>query len=99
MQRNPTWQVDVSTGCAIRAADHPNIPLTPTEMAETAAECLEAGAAMIHVHVRKKDGTHLLDADAYRETTNAIQSRLGDRVVIQITSEALGMYSPAEQIV
>ena len=50
--------------------DHPAIPLTAKELAETAAECLEAGAAMIHVHVRDAGGGHLLDADAYGKTTD-----------------------------
>jgi 3-keto-5-aminohexanoate cleavage enzyme len=79
-------------------ADHPAIPLTASELAETAASCLDAGAAMIHVHVRNRDGGHLLDADAYREAIGSIRSKVGDRLVIQITSEALGIYSPAEQI-
>jgi uncharacterized protein (DUF849 family) len=79
-------------------ADHPAIPLTPEELALTARDCLNAGAAMIHVHVRKEDGSHLLDADAYRAAIAAIRAAVGDRMVIQITSEALGIYSPAEQI-
>jgi uncharacterized protein (DUF849 family) len=79
-------------------ADHPALPLTPAELAATAAECLEAGAAMIHVHVRDADGRHLLDADAYRATTAAIREAVGDRLVIQITSEALGIYRPDEQM-
>lgn len=78
-------------------ADHPAIPLTPDELARCAAECLEAGAAMIHVHVRDRDGRHLLDADAYRAATQAIRAEVGDRLVVQITSEALGIYGPAEQ--
>ena len=53
---------------------------------------------MIHVHVRDRDGGHLLDADAYREATNAIRDAVGDRLVIQITSEAVGRYKPAEQM-
>ncbi|WP_027998046.1 3-keto-5-aminohexanoate cleavage protein [Sinorhizobium arboris] len=79
-------------------ADHPAIPLNPEELALTARDCLEAGAAMMHVHVRKEDGSHLLDADAYRATIRAIRAAVGDRMVVQITSEALGIYSPAEQI-
>jgi len=79
-------------------ADHPNLPLTAAELAETAARCAEASAAMIHVHVRKKDGSHLLDADAYREVMSVIRSRVGDRLIVQITSEALGVYAPPEQI-
>ncbi|QRI66017.1 3-keto-5-aminohexanoate cleavage protein [Shinella sp. PSBB067] len=79
-------------------ADHPAIPLTPAELARAAAECLEAGAAMIHVHVRRPDSRHLLDADAYLETIEAIRAEVGERMVIQITTEALGIYTPAEQI-
>lgn len=79
-------------------ADHPAIPLSPAELARCAAECLAAGAAMIHVHVRKPDGTHLLDADAYRAVLDAIRAEVGERLVVQITSEALGVYAPAEQI-
>ncbi|MEK1931906.1 MAG: 3-keto-5-aminohexanoate cleavage protein [Pararhizobium sp.] len=78
--------------------DHPNLPLTAAELAETAVRCKEAGAAMIHVHVRKKDGSHLLDADAYRKVMSAIRSRVGNDLVVQITSEALGLYTPVEQI-
>ena len=48
-------------------ADHPAVPLTPAELAVTAARCREAGASMIHAHVRTADGQHLLEADAYRE--------------------------------
>lgn len=79
-------------------ADHPAIPLNAAELARDAAECVAAGAAMIHVHVRKADGSHLLDADAYREAIAAIRRATGDRLVIQITTESLGIYRPAEQI-
>lgn len=78
-------------------ADNPAVPLTPAELAVTAAHCLEAGAAMIHAHVRNADGSHLLDAGAYRDAIAAIRSTVGDKLVIQITSEALGKYTPAEQ--
>lgn len=78
-------------------ADHPAVPLTAAELAVTAAQCLDAGAAMIHVHVRDVDGGHLLDAQAYRDASAAIRGAVGDRLVIQITSEALGRYAPAQQ--
>ncbi|MDB5617359.1 3-keto-5-aminohexanoate cleavage protein [Tardiphaga sp.] len=78
-------------------ADHPAVPLTPAELAVTAARCRDAGASMIHAHVRTADGLHLLDADAYLAATAAIRGAVGNDLVIQITSEALGKYSPAEQ--
>jgi 3-keto-5-aminohexanoate cleavage enzyme len=79
-------------------ADHPAIPLTAAELARTAAECADAGAAMIHMHIRRPDGRHLLDADVYKQAIAAIRAEVGERLVIQITTEALGIYAPAEQI-
>lgn len=79
-------------------ADHPALPIGPAELARTAVQCLEAGAAMIHVHVRDGEDRHLLDADAYATVIAAIKAEVGERLVIQITSEALGIYSPQEQM-
>ncbi|KUM24167.1 class III aminotransferase [Mesorhizobium loti] len=79
-------------------ADHPALPITPDELAHAAAASLDAGAAMIHVHVRDRDGRHLLDAEAYRAATAAIRTRVGERLVVQITSEALGIYRPEQQM-
>jgi uncharacterized protein (DUF849 family) len=79
-------------------ADHPALPLTAEEIAATAAACLEAGACMIHVHVRDREGRHLLDGDAYRSALASIRSAVGDRIVVQITSEALGIYRAQEQM-
>ena len=78
-------------------ADHPALPLSADELARTAAECLERGASMIHLHVRDADGKHILDADAYRGAIARIDQEVGDRLVLQVTSESLGLYSPAEQ--
>jgi 3-keto-5-aminohexanoate cleavage enzyme len=74
-------------------ADHPAVPLNAAELAVTAAHCLDAGAAMIHAHVRNADGSHLLDADAYRDAIAAIRTAVGDKLVIQITSEAVDKYT------
>lgn len=79
-------------------ADHPALPVTTDEIAAAAAACREAGAAMIHLHVRDRDGAHLLDAEAYRRATEAIRREVGDDLVVQITTEAVGRYGPAEQM-
>jgi 3-keto-5-aminohexanoate cleavage enzyme len=78
-------------------ADHPGLPLSPDELARTAAECLERGASMIHLHVRDSQGGHCLDPDAYRAAIARICQEVGDRLVIQITSESLGLFTPSEQ--
>jgi uncharacterized protein (DUF849 family) len=48
--------------------------------------------------VRDAHGNHALDPDLYRSATAAIQRAVGDRLVIQMSSEAGGRYTPAEQI-
>jgi 3-keto-5-aminohexanoate cleavage enzyme len=79
-------------------ADHPALPLSADELARTAAECLERGASMIHLHVRDANGGHSLDPDAYRVVIARICQEVGDRLVIQITSESLGLFTPSEQM-
>jgi 3-keto-5-aminohexanoate cleavage enzyme len=79
-------------------ADHARLPMTPAEIARDAAEALDAGAAMIHLHVRDRDGRHTLDAELYREATERVRSEVGNRLVVQITTEAVGRYAPPEQM-
>jgi 3-keto-5-aminohexanoate cleavage enzyme len=79
-------------------ADHPNLPITPAEIACEAELCCAAGASVLHVHVRDHDGRHSLDPELYRAVIDAVRQRLGERMVVQITTEAVGRYGPAEQI-
>ncbi len=79
-------------------ADHPALPMTPAEIAACAAACAEAGAAMIHLHVRDTDGRHTLDIETYRAAIAAVERAVGKGIVIQVTSEAVGMYRAEEQI-
>lgn len=79
-------------------ADHPALPTTPDEIGRCAAACADAGAAMIHLHVRDREGGHTLDADAYRAAIAAVKREAGERIVVQVTSEAVGMYEPAQQM-
>jgi 3-keto-5-aminohexanoate cleavage enzyme len=78
--------------------DHPAIPLSARELAMTAAECQEAGACMIHLHVRDQHGRHSLDADRYREAISEIRKQVGNQLIIQVTTEAVGIYNPEQQI-
>lgn len=78
--------------------DHPVLPITADEVAACATACRDAGAAMIHLHVRDREGRHLLDADAYRIAITAVRREAGDELIIQVTSEAAGRYEADEQI-
>lgn len=78
-------------------ADHPGLPLTPAELAADVAACAAAGAAAVHLHVRDAAGAHSLDPGLYREAVAAVRAACPD-IVIQVTTEAVGRYAPAEQM-
>ena len=78
--------------------DHDNIPLSSNELADSAESILEAGASIMHVHVRDDDGGHSLDVGRYRAAIDAIRERVGDALVIQVTTEACGIYAPEQQM-
>ncbi len=79
-------------------ADHPALPIEPSELAQAAADAVAAGAAAIHLHVRDEDGRHTLDPGRYHEAIAAIRERVGPDPLIQVTSESVGRYGPTEQM-
>lgn len=60
--------------------------------------CADAGAAMIHLHVRDKNGKHSLEPADYRPAIREIRQAVGDAMLIQVTSESAGVYTPDDQI-
>lgn len=79
-------------------ADHPALPILPAELAATAVACRDAGAAMIHIHVRDDAGGHSLDAERYRQAIAAIRAAVDKDLVIQVTTESVGKYDRAAQM-
>jgi uncharacterized protein (DUF849 family) len=79
-------------------ADHPAIPLCAGEQAESAQAILDAGASVLHLHVRDEYGRHTLDPERYRAAIDAIRNQVGDKLVIQITTEACGIYTAGQQM-
>jgi len=85
-------------GAYKQAADHPALPLTAEHLAATAKQCLDAGAAMLHMHIRDAQGRHSLDVDGYREAQRVVRAAVGQEMVIQITSEAARVYQAPAQM-
>ncbi|WP_225409727.1 3-keto-5-aminohexanoate cleavage enzyme [Stigmatella hybrida] len=68
----------------------PHLPITAEEIAEDAARCREAGAAMVHLHVRTPDGKPSQDAELFRAAIRAIRKRTD--ILVQVsTGGAVGM--------
>ncbi|MFT7472110.1 MAG: 3-keto-5-aminohexanoate cleavage enzyme [Kiritimatiellia bacterium] len=99
MSHNEVVMIAVApNGARKTQQDHPQLPISPKEIAHTAAACLDAGACMLHLHVRDKKLRHSLDAELYRVAIRAIRQQVGEELIIQITTEAVGIYNREQQI-
>ncbi len=77
-------------GAEVTRAHNPHVPYTAEEIAEEARRCVDAGAAVVHLHVRTEDGRPSQDAALFRAAVAAIRARTD--VVVQVsTGGAVGM--------
>ena len=74
------------TGAGDTVGKHPEIPVTPEQIAGAAIDAARAGAAIVHCHVRDPEtGKGARDVALYRETVDRIRSAETD-VVINLTA-------------
>jgi len=62
------------TGAELAKADFPNLPTTLDELVATAKACADAGAGMIHVHLRDEQDRSCLDVARLTEAVAAIRA-------------------------
>ncbi len=77
-------------GAELSRAQTPHLPFTPAEVADEAARCREAGAAILHLHVRNDDGTNTQSAERFARVLEAV-ARKCDCIVQTTTGGAVGM--------
>ena len=78
--------------------DHAALPMTASELAAEAMALVEQQVSVLHLHVRDRDGGHSLDPDIYREALSAIEGAVGSQLIVQVTSESVGLYQQDEQM-
>jgi len=75
----------------------PNLPVTPDELVEQGTEAAEAGASIIHVHVRNPEtGQPTSDLDLFREVASRIKAETD--AVVQPTTGGSAAMSVEERI-
>ena len=79
------------TGPIATKADNPALPTSPEEIAAAARGAWEAGAAIVHVHVRDADGAPTADLQTARRTVGLIEDACP--VLIQL-STGVGLAVP-----
>ena len=77
--------------------DHPALPVSIEETVDEATACYAAGATVLHAHVRGKKEEHVLDAGLYAELIAELNQKVPD-MLVQITTEAVGVYAPQQQV-
>ena len=77
-------------GAELTRAETPHLPVTVQEVADEAARCREAGAAVIHLHVRQDDGSNTQSSERFAQVIDAIRQKC-DCIVQPSTGGAVGM--------
>ena len=60
-------------GAELSKEDYPYLPTTPKEIAESAKDAVEAGATIIHLHVRDEEGKPTQRVDIFEDVTKKIR--------------------------
>src|SRR5690349_782851 len=74
------------TGAVPSKRDNDRVPLAPSEIVENAVACGEAGASVVHVHVRDDDGSPVHRRDLYEEVIGGIRQKAPGMIVCVTTS-------------
>jgi 3-keto-5-aminohexanoate cleavage enzyme len=82
--------------CAICGAEvtkehNPYVPYTIDEIVREAKAAYEAGASIIHLHVRNDDGTPTQDVNRFKEAMDAIKAVCNDVIIQPSTGGSVGM--------
>lgn len=73
------------TGSVPQKADNPAVPISIDEQVESSLAAIEAGASVIHAHVRTEDGKPTSDPDRFAALKEALRAHSPD-VVIQFST-------------
>jgi 3-keto-5-aminohexanoate cleavage enzyme len=77
-------------GAEVTREQTPYLPISAREIADEAARCREAGAAVVHLHVRNPDGSPSQSSSLFAEAIQAIREKT-DVIVQTSTGGAVGM--------
>ncbi len=96
MHDRPTLLTCAVTGNLTKPEQTPYLPVTPEQIADECLAAAEAGAAVVHIHVRDPaTGRPSMDVDHYRDVVDRIRRRHRS-LVINLTTGPGGRYVPSE---
>jgi len=81
MTTSPVIITVAITGAVPKKADSPAVPTQPTEQIESTHEAYEAGASLVHIHVRNKDESSSSDAALFAEVQAGVRKHCPGMIV------------------
>jgi len=78
-------------GAEVTKEQNPAVPYTVEEIVREAKSAYDAGAAVVHLHVREDDGTPTQSRERFRVCIEAIKAAIPDVILIPSTGGAVGM--------
>ena len=84
------------TGAETTREHNANLPMTPKEIAQAALEARNAGASVVHIHVRDEEGNPTQDMGIFRETCELIRESCD--VIVQISTGGAVGTPPEERL-
>ena len=78
-------------GAEVTKEQNPAVPYTVEEIVREAKSAVDAGAAIVHVHVREDDGTPTQSKERFKVCMDAIKAACPDVILIPSTGGAVGM--------
>lgn len=81
------------TGNLTTPEQTPYLPVSPRQIADASLEAAEAGASIVHLHVRYPDGSPSMELDHYGEVVERIREQ-NTALIINLTTGQGGRYIP-----
>jgi len=78
-------------GAEVKKENNPAVPYTVEEIVREAKSAYDAGAAVVHLHVREDDGTPTQSKERFQECVDAIIKVCPDVIIQPSTGGAVGM--------
>jgi 3-keto-5-aminohexanoate cleavage enzyme len=78
-------------GAEVMKEHNPAVPYTVEECVREAKAAYDAGASIIHLHVRYDDGTPTQDKARFKEVIDAIRTKIPNVIIQPSTGGAVGM--------
>ncbi len=69
------------TGALPRKKDNPAVPVTPSEQIESTHEAYEAGASLVHIHVRNPDESPSSDPELYGRVQEGVRKHCPGMII------------------